>query len=59
MVCGLFAQRLNEECVQKPVTERTHSEGTSRRTGHRKRRNTAWRRTARTDIITPFILSVG
>lgn len=59
MVCGLVAQRLNEECVQKPVTERTHSEGTSRRTGHRKCRNAAWRLTARTDIITAFIPSVG
>lgn len=45
MVCGVVAQRLNEECVQKPLTERTHSEGTSRRTGHRKLHNTAWRHT--------------
>lgn len=37
MVCGLFVRRLNEECVQKPVTERTHSEGTSQHKGHHKR----------------------
>lgn len=30
--------RLNEECVQKPVTERTHSEGTSQ---HKGRHSTA------------------
>lgn len=36
-VCGLFVRRLNEECVQKPVTERTHSEGTSQHKGHHKR----------------------
>lgn len=58
-VCGLVAQRLNEECVQKPRAERTHSEGTSRRTGRHKRRNTAWHQSpARTHINTPFILSV-
>lgn len=34
----LVVPRLNEECVQKPVTERTHSEGTSQ---HKGRRNTA------------------
>lgn len=42
VVCGLVAQRLNEECVQKPLTERTHSEGTSRRTGHHRCHNSAW-----------------
>ena len=41
----LVAQRLNEECVQKPFTERTHSEGTSRRTGHRERHTSARRLT--------------
>ena len=56
--CGLVAQRLNEECVQKPSPERTHSEGTSRRTEHHKRRNTARRRT-RTDVVTPFILCLS
>lgn len=34
----LVVPRLNEECVQKPVTERTHSEGTSQ---HKGRRNNA------------------
>lgn len=56
--CGLVAQRLNEECVQKPSPERTHSEGTSRRTEHHKRRNTARRRT-RTDVVTPFVLCLS
>lgn len=32
----LVVPRLNEECVQKPVTERTHSEGTSQHKGRRK-----------------------
>lgn len=40
VVWGLIVQRLNEECVQKPSVERTHSEGTSRRTGHRKHHST-------------------
>lgn len=44
MVCGKVVQHLNEEWVQKPLTERAHSEGTSRRTGHRELHSTAWLR---------------
>lgn len=52
----VVAQSLNEEWAQKPLMERTHSEGTSN--GHRKRHNTAGRHTlhvTRTHVLSQLL----